>query len=545
MMLLGSIVASRPAIAGGFFTPGQGPISTARGGAAVASAEDGEAIAINPAGMAATTGTVVQIGFVGLDYAMSFARAGTYDSVANESLPYAGEPYPTITNTSKPRFGIGSYQPLPTIAVVSDLGGMVPGLHVGFGIYTPQAYPFRNMNSVNGRPYFTVGAGGRYGFPSFAEPLPPPPTRYDSIYQDAAVILPSLAVSYRVLPNLDVGARVSSGIASVKASAALWGEANYSEWIQRDALLTIDAKDNFAFTYGLGAMYRPTPSIELGANFSGPIHINARGNAFSAIGPEMKVANMDIAIGPVDDAQAKCAKGGTADTLKGCVDIELPMSVQVGGRYKFNDRAGRFRGDIELNLDWEHWGAKCDYAKDPHCLDPSDFHLLVDAKGSVVNNPALAITLAEVILPHGLRDTYAARLGGSYVLPVANDAVVIRGGLGYDTAAAKKGWERVDLDGAARTTLAAGASYKLATWSIDAGFGVILEGTRTANRDCNPSEGNAGCNGGNADAPIGNRQGPDPISPIRAPSQQVENPVNQGTMRSHYIMWMIGASHRF
>lgn len=542
LVLVGSVV-SRPAAGGGFFIPGQGPISTARGGAAVASAQDGEAISLNPAGIANTTGTVVQIGVVGLDYSMSFTRAGTYEPVTGESLPYADQPYPTVTNMAKPQFGIGSHQPLPVIAVVSDLGNRIDGLRAGFAIFPPQSYPFRNMNTVNGKPYYTVGANGRYGFPSFGDA--PPPSRYDAIYQDAEVVLPSLAVAYRALPNLDFGARVSSGIASLKAAAALWGQTNYDEWAKADGLLTVDTKDNFVFTYGFGALYRPTSAIEVGANFSGPIHINAQGDAYAATGPEVKVGTAEVAVGPVGDNEARCAKGGTASKLKACIDLELPISVQVGGRYKFSDRAGNFRGDIELNLGWEHWGAKCDYIKDPHCLNPSDFHLLVDGRASLVSNPEAGVTLSEVILPHGLRDTYAARLGGSYVVPVAGDAVVIRGGLGYDTAAAKQGWERVDLDGAARTTLAAGASYKLATWSIDAGFGVILEGTRTANRNCNPTTGQAGCNGTGTDAPVENRQGPDPVNPTLIPIRQVENPVNQGTMSSHYLMWMIGASHRF
>lgn len=537
------VALSRPALGGGFFIPGQGPISTARGGTAVASAQDGEAISMNPAGIAHTTGTVVQIGIVGVDYSMSFTRAGSYDPIAGESVSYAGQSYPTISNTSKPLYGIGSYQPLPVIAVVSDLGNRIPGLRAGLAIFPPQSYPFRNMNTVNGKPYFTVGSNGGYAFPSSGDA--PPPSRYDAVYQDAQVILPSLAVAYRALPQLDIGARVSTGFAGIKAAAALWGQTNYEEWIKADGLLTVDAKDNFVFTYGLGALYRPTPSIEVGANFNGPMHVNARGDAYAATGAEVKVAGMGVEVGPIEDALAKCAKGGTADTLKACIDIQLPISAQVGGRYKFIDAASRFRGDVELNLGWEHWGAKCDYAKDPTCLDPSDFRLRVDARASVIGNPDLSVPLSEVRLPHGLRDTYSARLGGSYVVPLAGDAVVIRGGVGYDTAAAKKGWERVDLDGAARLTLAAGGSYKLATWSIDAGFGVILEGTRTANRNCNPTTGQQGCAGAGSDAPLDDRQGPDPINPVFVPIQQVENPVNQGTMSSHYLMWMIGASHRF
>ncbi len=39
------------------------------------------------------------------------------------------------------------------------------------------------------------------------------------------------------------------------------------------------------------------------------------------------------------------------------------MTAQLGGRYKFLDADGKQRGDVELDLDWEHWGASCDYTR--------------------------------------------------------------------------------------------------------------------------------------------------------------------------------------
>src|SRR5262249_19280025 len=158
------------------------------------------------------------------------------------------------------------------------------------------------------------------------------------------------------------------------------------------------------------------------------------------------------------------------------------------------------------------------------------------------------ISLKDNFVSHGLQDTYGVRLGGSYIVPMDANALVVRGGVGYDTAAAKTGWERADIDGAARTTIAAGASYKLPKWSFDAGFGFILEGSRTNNRNCNPTAAMPGCSG-TGDAPVEGwsstgpfRQGPDPINPILTPAVQAESPVNQGTYTSHYVMFMVGAS---
>jgi hypothetical protein len=44
--------AGGPAIAGGLFLPGAGAISTSRAGAGTVSADDGEALVLNPAGIA-------------------------------------------------------------------------------------------------------------------------------------------------------------------------------------------------------------------------------------------------------------------------------------------------------------------------------------------------------------------------------------------------------------------------------------------------------------------------------------------------------------
>src|SRR5678815_44199 len=79
----------RSARAGGLLLPGAGPVSTSRAGAAVASADDGEALALNPAGLAKSEGTTITLSAALIDYAMEFQRRGTYDAVTNENYPYA------------------------------------------------------------------------------------------------------------------------------------------------------------------------------------------------------------------------------------------------------------------------------------------------------------------------------------------------------------------------------------------------------------------------------------------------------------------------
>ena len=107
---------------------------------------------------------------------------------------------------------------------------------------------------------------------------------------------------------------------------------------------------------------------------------------------------------------------------------------------------------------------------------------------------------------------------------------------------------------AARTMLAAGGSYKMKKLSVDAGFGYIYEGTRTADRGCvvTGMTGSMGCGPGGTEQAVPGwstsgpyRIGPDPINPILNPDVQAEHPVNQGTYKSSYILVMLGVSTWF
>lgn len=538
LTLIGLCISST-ASAGGLLLPGAGAISTARAGASVASAEDGEALSLNPSGMARGHGTRVQIGAAIINYFMTFQRNGTYDQ-GGEPQSFEGQAYPVVEQDAQPELGIGRYQPVPVIAVVTDFGGKVPGLTTGVGLYAPNSYPFRRMNNVGGKPYFTTDSDGHYQFPNFGDP--PPSTRYDIIQQDAAVILPGVGVAYRVNDNLDVGGRFSAGFAKVKSTIALWGmPANFAEWIKQDALFTLDAKDNFVTTWDLGVTYRLTPNIEVGANYTSQMNVSAKGDAFAVNGPSVTLAGQPVEILPSGDP--RCAPGGTKQALKGCVEFALPMTAQVGGRYKILDADGKERGDIEMDLNWEHWQAD----------SASDFRVVVDAQATTEGSTGdTGINLQDNVVKHGFRDTWGIRLGGSYKIDAGSNTVIARGGFAYDTAAAKEGWERADIDGSSRMMLSAGGSYRLPSIQIDAGFGAILEGTRSTSANCNPVVNPAGtsplytgCGANGEQRSPEDRQGPDPINPLVKPDSQLENPTNQGTYKSHYLMFMVGVSTWF
>lgn len=545
LVAVGLVCTPSLAAAGGLFLPGSGAISTSRAGASVASADDGEALSVNPARLASNrSGTTVTVSAALISYSMQFTRTGTYDAIEADDRPWEGQAYPTVENDVSPPLALGSYQPVPVLAVVSDLGGAVKGLTVAAGVYAPNAYPFRDLQSD-----YVIGAEGDPN-------QPPPPTRYDVMYQEAAVILPSIAAAYRITPELDVGARFSFGFAHLKSKVAIWGTpANVTEDQTHDATLTADVKDNLVPVYGFGLSYRPAPAIELGAQWTSSAPIYAKGGATSTTGVNVLVDGNPVRIGPNINSPV-CSPGelGTFEEQKICIQLELPMNATVGGRYKILGDKGELRGDIEANVQWERWGKKCDLNatgkfSDPGCTSPGEYRVVTDASAYIgTADDDQDIDLGDSILSHNLKDTFSFRLGGSFHLPLSANTedgpkVIVRGGLAHDTAAANAGWLRADLDGAARTTLALGGGYSAKKFEVNVGAGLVIEGSPSNDGTCNPTTASEGCTG--TQRPTEEREGPDPTFPLSPPNMQQESPFNQGKYDSHYVLFMLGVTAWF
>jgi long-subunit fatty acid transport protein len=521
----------RAADAGGLYLPGSGAISTSRAGAAVASTDNGEAIGLNPAGLAKTEGTTITISMAIINYAMTFQRRGTYDQIPDVDLPYEGQPYPLVEEASNPALAIGGFQPIPVVAVTSDLGGAVPNLRAGFGIYAPNSYPFRELCTRQ-----SDGSCKLYAFNQDPNELPSP-ARYDIVSREALLFMPTLAASYRVMPNFDVGARFGWGISSVQSAVHVWSSpGNVEEDVGGDGLFEVEGSDNFVPSYGIGLAYRVSPAIELAANYNSEIRIAAKGTANTTLGPRSGSSGIEVMVVPIPDEFAQCEKGGVVGAFKACVNAELPRSAHLGGRYKFLGATGEERGDIELNVGWENWGADAS----------TDYRVIIDSE--IVAATGGGFSLKQNLVRHGFQDVFNARLGGSWRFPMGDNTLIARGGVGHDTAAAKKGWMRADVDGAARTTITAGAGFKTGRFQIDAGFGVVLEGDVDNPGTCNPTSpipNELGCNGDGVQDPIDEREGPDPINPLVVPDQQLQAPVNQGVFESRYLLLMLGATAWF
>ncbi len=518
------LLSNRLAPAGGLVLPGSGPVSTGRAGASVASIDDPAAIGINPAGLAKTRGTVVHIGTALVAYHQTVGRAGVYEDNPDAVLPWEGQPYGSVSDTSKPAIGIGQFQAVPVIAVSSDLGGKVKGLVVAAGVFAPNAYPVRNM-------------AGDY---ELEDPTrPPPPTRYDTLEQKAAVVLPSIAAAYRITDKLDVGARFSFGFAALEARTYVWGLANFDEWAGRDGEFSVNVKDPFVPAFGLGATFRPSPKFEVGAQLSSPINVAAKGTGSSITGSGNEFNGTPVTVLPNNET-GLCSPegGGVPGAFKACVNLSLPMMASVGGRYIVRDAGGAQVADVELDVQYEAWSGS------------SDYQVIVDGIAAIEPGPPpIGLTLQPTKIRHNLQDTFSIRLGGSWRLlsipAIGAKALVLRAGVAHDTAAAKEGWQRADFDGAARWTMAVGASLALKKVRIDVGGGMVYEGTRTQGTDCNPTRIGEGCGPGGMALGVDDRVGPDPIQPTSDSSGQQESPFNAGTITSGYNLLMLGVTTWF
>jgi long-subunit fatty acid transport protein len=527
------------ATAGGLVLPGSGPVSTGRAGASVASIDDGSALGVNPAGLSRAKGTQIHIGTSLIAFHQTMARDGSYEDVPEADLAWEGQRYGSVSDDSKPVIGVGPFQAVPVIAVSSDLGGKVKGLVIAAGVFAPNAYPVRSM-----------GADYEFNDPN----TPPPPTRYDTVEQKAAVVLPSIAASWNptFLPKLRVGGRFSFGFADLEARTYVWGGTNYREWTEKEGEFAVKVKDSFVPAWGLGLQYAITPSIEVGAQYSSPIHVGAKGTGTSRVGDQAVSDDAPVTVIPTDEAFpgttdlfCEPAGGGTRDALKACVNLSLPQMATVGGRYIFRDGDGREMADIELNVQWENWGGKV--STDEGERNIGDYQVIVDGYASISFPPNInGLPLQSTLIRHNLKDTFSVRLGGSYQRDVGKNRLTLRGGAAHDTVAAKEGWQRVDFDGAARTTVAAGASFTMSRVRIDVGVGKVFEGSRTQGTGCNPDLADTGCGpGGMEIEDIEDRTGPDPVQPTVQPNAQFESPFTTGTITSGYNLLMLGVTTWF
>lgn len=492
-----SLLTPAFAHAGGVFVGESGSQSMERAGAFVAKADDPTALWLNPAGLMKAKSVAIYLGTNLLNYSLSYQRSGTYNAQMRDKQPaYVGTEYPKVENDA-------SFQPIPSLGAAFRYKSFA----VGGGVYAPAAVPGRDFPCKASDQFCQMDATGA-----------PAPQRYDVVDQKALMIYPSLALAYRVHERVDIGARASWGIANVKARNFPWALPNAPEDPVREGDFSVDVTDSFMPTFGVGLLVRPIDALELGASYASKTEIRASGTGSAVLGPEAAgPIGMQPFLEPKPDDAAQCAKGGTMTAIKSCVDFDMPQSLSLGLRYIFHDgRTGGERGDIEVDGKWENWS------------QASDDTITVDGQDAQTG-----LTLKPVLNRHGFQDVYMLRVGGAYNLDVGQNLLTLRAGFGIDTAAAPVSWTRVDKDGRARQTFAAGVAYEIPKWRFDVGFAYVHEGTQTVVNDPTPG------------TTVESRTQPDVLQPSLFPEQQRAHPYNAGVYESGYVMGLVGVTAMF
>jgi long-subunit fatty acid transport protein len=486
-----TLLVTGVAQAGGIQFGEPGTQAMERGGAFVAKADDPSALWTNPAGLSKTKNISIYLGGSFLGYNLTVGRTGVYPTQAEIPQPgYVGDPYPEMKSNQ--------VKAIPSFGVAARFGDLA----LSVGLYGPQGNPDRNFECSQADAGCQVNAEGA-----------PAPTRYDVVKQHAIVVFPSIGASYRVHDTLDVGVRLTSGIADIEARSFTWGITNPGEDPELDGDFALKAKDWFIPSFGVGALYRPLPSLEVGLSYKFETSIRAKGDSQADLGSRLGLPGVPDRLEPVTPGTERCDTGGTPANLKACINTKIPMALSGGVRWIFRDQKQAERGDIEFDVRWEDWS------------NASDTEIIVDAKSATLQLP-----LKTAYVRHGYHDTFAFRLGGSYAIPVDVHELELRAGAMYETGAAPVSWTRADQDAQSRIVLASGLAFRFGRITADAGFayGIVPSRTVTDVPNDNPTR--------------DNRTQPDPVQPLQDPRNQQYHPMNAGKYDASYWLAMVGVT---
>jgi hypothetical protein len=209
-----------------------------------------------------------------------------------------------------------------------------------------------------------------------------------------------------------------------------------------DMRATVEGEDFFTPQAILGAWYRPAPFIELG--ISGQV-------LPMSIETDSKLDITPISNGFRGDAVLE-RDGQPADDVS--LELPLPMTARVGVRYIHLVEGGEVF-DVELDLAYESWSRV------------ESFGLKSD--GLVANLAGEEVPVGDISIEKEWRDTMSVQLGGDYA--VAPRLATLRGGVFWESAAAKPEYANVDFVGGAQVGGAVGGSIFVDRFEIALAYG--------------------------------------------------------------------------
>jgi long-subunit fatty acid transport protein len=424
-LIAACLTASQSAYAGGLELPDLGAQALGRGATFTARADDGMALQYNVAGLARQRGTHVLLGGSLVLHQFKFLRAGQYPKTEATPPPaYDGTAYRAVSHDGSPNI-------LPAGVITSDFG-IFDRITLGIGLLTPSMVSGRSFAS-----YLTAATTNK-AFPS--------PTALDTVRIGGSLLYPTLGLGVRVTRTLDLG---------VSASAVLWT-------LDRQDVIYIDSPDvqntpctkpeNVActaqvkfsgkatsFTGAFGAMFRPIPALQLGAQ----LRLGTSLSADADITTERAAATTGVKAGSKTPAT---------------VSLELPWVLRVGARYIKMVKTFEVY-DIEVNGTLEGWGSTGDSVTKVTQYD--------------------AYRNITATQKHGYENSYSARLGGAYNVDLDDAVLTLRAGGFFDGSSTAAPQTRIDVDSLAKIGSTFGIGYRSGPVAFNAAFAFIASLKRT------------------------------------------------------------------
>lgn len=390
--------------------PGGGAEPLARGGAWVARATEPIALQHNPAGLLGQAPSAA----VGWDLALRDSCFTRTKAANDPTADGAASPYPRVCDDGAAiPVGYGALS-LP----------VAPRLSLGVGLLTPSGVP-------------------RHAYPTFENSVPSP-QRYLLLESTTAMAIPTLGAAYAVTSTLAIGASIGWGIAWVKTSAAapevIQGTIRAADV---DIKSSVTATDLFVPRATLGALYRASDRVHLGASATWSDAIDAAGtlrteaNAFTP----------------------RAAGGDTSRVYHGTLEdaahltIALPATATLGVRIRFpngqsngtSDPMLDEKGDLEFDATWSGNSS----------IDA--IQLRFPPNQHVVGAPGNLPTRADS--ERRYRDVVSLHAGGDYaILP---RRLALRAGTFLSPRAAEPGFSGLEAMAGQRIGISAGATLRI------------------------------------------------------------------------------------
>ncbi len=392
---------SSPASASGYYSGGKGARAAGRAGAFGVKADDLSAVSLNPAGLARIDGTLLHVGNRFSHNALSFTREPTLDYGNLEMgvpplVPFApsenGTPWQLLD---------------PLLGVASNLG--LDGWGFALSIIAPPGVA---------RQEFSLDGGQRYLM----------------VEREAILLDIAASAGYRVSDDFALGASLvwrsapRIDYALVIDAVPFPGDANPVS-SELDLLARTRGSDAFVPGMVLGAWYRPTRFLELGASATfwlADIETESR-LSIDALSPE------------IDDEVVLRRDAEFADDVS--LSLPLALSARLGMRYIQHDGA-RELFDVELDIVYETWSR----------VD----RFTLDSRGLQASLLSQRIDIEQIQIEKQWRDTWGVQVGGD--VNVLDGVLTARGGLLFESAVAERGYAHVDFPSGQQWGGALGAS---------------------------------------------------------------------------------------